>query len=445
MFREKGYIPESETEKPKKPEGQEVSRRDFLKIAATAFGTLALSNEAKAGIASISSESLSDQIIIKESKNENEVTVVPEYQRVMDKILISIPNTNKEGEKKESDDISEVTPYLKNLYNDLLKNLPKYTQIEIIVSPADRLRTEKMIAEMGLADRANYHQASDDSGMIEAWAQDLGEAVSVNGEEKFIVPLTAITKENPATNKRITSRRKLIEQTFGKQGVLEAPFFFEGGNVTFDQTEDGLRIFIGYDDLIDTQYYYQQKKDEKTISEIAKMISKQFGGAEVVVMGNGFQSEFMPHIDQSFIILADKKAALNKIDDNSDAAKKLRFQQSQLEALGYQVKNIDITQNDLDNSYSSVNAIPFVDKITGEKKIIFPVFPTEVNGDFKNSQAIAEKDLKEKGLQAFKTYQQLGYKPIPVRDFSHVIKGNVHCISNVLARQDNKSSSEIFA
>jgi hypothetical protein len=143
--------------------------------------------------------------------------------------------------------------------------------------------------------------------------------------------------------------------------------------------------------------------------------------------------------------LADNRAAVNIINDGSETARTQRFQQAQLAALGYEISLIEATQNDLENSYSSTNAIPFIDKRTGERKIIYPVFPGETKEDFKNYQSISENDLQGKGLKAFATYKQLGYTPIPVRDFSHIVKGNTHCISNVLAKRETDFESEISA
>jgi hypothetical protein len=71
-----------------------------------------------------------------------------------------------------------------------------------------------------------------------------------------------------------------------------------------------------------------------------------------------------------------------------------------------------------------------VDAETGQKKIIFPVFPGEVKVAAQGR--LTRDHLTGKALAAYRAYEAAGYLPIPIRDFAHIVGGNTHCIANVL-------------
>lgn len=114
----------------------------------------------------------------------------------------------------------------------------------------------------------------------------------------------------------------------------------------------------------------------------------------------------------------------------SPEQRQIEATRSRLKALGYRTVAIDHTQADVESYRVSTNAVPFVDAETGQKKIIFPVFPGEVKGTLQGRLTIA--DLKGKSLAAYRAYEAAGYLPIPIRDFAHLVGGNTHCITNVL-------------
>lgn len=454
MNPERGGVSPAEKE-DRDTNDKKTSRRDFLKFAGATIAGLALgTNQAEAGISKVVTmkkekpnwdEILDKQIIVKEQIGEDEIAVTPEYERELKRILISIPTNDYGGKKRDTGSPEKADQYLRRLYTDLLKSLPEYTEIEIILQPDDQILVEMMIKNLGIKNKITFHLVDSEIGNIEEWAQDLGEAIKVNGQEKFLKPLSLSLDDNLQATKRVKTRNQSIDQAFGSANVVPASFYFEGGNITYDKTDDGLRVFVGYNDIDNTQYYYEKNGVKKTLEEIAKMISNQFGGAEVVIMGTERQPKEIFHLDQSFIILADQQVVLNKIDDETPAAESLIIMRKQLENLGYKISNIDLSQSDLTNSFISTNAIPYVDKQTKERKIIFPVFPGEVNGNFDNLAELTPDILQGKGKQTFEIYQKLGYRPVPVRDFSHVLKGNTHCISNVLAKLEKGETDEVLA
>ncbi|HXV63942.1 MAG TPA: hypothetical protein VEK15_24800, partial [Vicinamibacteria bacterium] len=73
---------------------------------------------------------------------------------------------------------------------------------------------------------------------------------------------------------------------------------------------------------------------------------------------------------------------------------------------------------------------PYVDKTTGQRRLLFPIFPGELA---EGALAVNRETLRAKGRRAFDLYQELGYEASPVRDLTHHLGGNTHCIVNVLS------------
>lgn len=81
-------------------ENKGVSRRDFLKIIGGALAYLSLPESVKAGVAGVKKNdhnqenppvSIKNQIIEKET-SVDQVEITPEYQRNMEKVLLSVPS-----------------------------------------------------------------------------------------------------------------------------------------------------------------------------------------------------------------------------------------------------------------------------------------------------------------------------------------------------------------
>lgn len=79
---------------------------------------------------------------------------------------------------------------------------------------------------------------------------------------------------------------------------------------------------------------------------------------------------------------------------------------------------------------SSVNVVPFFDREAGRKRVLLPVFPGELSED---ATVVDRRALGGKAAVAFDLYRDLGYEPSPLRDVTHTLGGNTHCIVNVLS------------
>src|SRR3989344_3553118 len=122
-----------------------------------------------------------------------------------------------------------------------------------------------------------------------------------------------------------------METILGRSRLVQAPFFFDGGNFMADKRPDGsTTVFIGHNDV------YIANAPRIIAEEIAphtlKTISDFFCGANVVVMsppGNEQpdrfgnlaavkqQSIYAFHIDQSFVLLDNQRAVVAQLDPAS--------------------------------------------------------------------------------------------------------------------------------
>ena len=83
--------------------------------------------------------------------------------------------------------------------------------------------------------------------------------------------------------------------------------------------------------------------------------------------------------------------------------------------------NIDTSVDNILNHQYYVNAIPYVDAVTGKRTLLMPVFSKGKNQ--------LDKELISKNTAAF---ESLGYKVVHVPTKADKINGGIHCLLNVL-------------
>lgn len=400
-------------------------RREFLgKLGWGAVGAAGL-YLAGEGISSLFTEG-------KEIGEKREIQ--PEYRRTMRKVLISM--NLKHGNLGTGADTTDL----------IERTLPDYTEIACVVpaSQADAIKQwfskryeQRSVEWIEVADK--YLSADD------FWTQDWGELVTIDGKEGFVVPMVPHKDNGNFNNEerdQIRNLHEVAKLVFGLDKIREADFCFAGGNLLVDQTPDGTTVFIGYDDVMKTKEDYRLRGNDISNEEIAARISRQFGGANVRIMGSDKQSAISFHLDQSFLLLEGKVAVVNELTGDAEqkdmqGAAQQRYYKEQLENAGYTVHTL---HQEHFGPYQSVNALPFVDQRDGQKKIIYPVFGNELAGDYDTPGTLLTKErLKGKALEAYTLFEQLGYQPLPTRDFAYhprydqITTGSLHCA--VLARE----------
>ncbi len=362
------------------------------------------------------------------------LTAVPDYERTIERLVLSVPGEILREPGASGDTGRRVpvsTAFLQEVYGSLLAALPAYTTIDVVAAESDRRRVAQLFAAIAGGRRFTLHALDDPSVEPDLWAQDLGEAFVADGAPRFLVSMPA--SEEDEYNRRITRSREVVALAlFGRDAVTRADFVFEGGNLSVDRAGDGLRVFVGYNDLLMTERAYRALGRRITVRGAAERVSAWLGGAEVVVMGTDTQSPWLPHIDQAFALVGDRTAVVNVLDEGASKERRQLAQfRAQLEALGYRTLAIATRDEDVRNYRTSTNALPFVDRTTSRRTVIFPVFPGEAREG--TGGALTGSDLIGKGRAAFAAFGEAGCTPVPIRDFSHVAGGSVHCITNVIA------------
>jgi agmatine/peptidylarginine deiminase len=422
----------------KKPD--KVDRREFMKRAGRvvlgAAGTMGVGgilnpDSAWAGLRrkEVRDKSFIENQIIEQAESPNNLEFTPEYERNIDKILISIPQKSEREKHK-----MPLKQYLFATYGDLVKALPNYSQIKCLVSQEDAAEVKEFFEDYEISIEIEP-TAVEDYG-IELWAQDFGEMVEINGERRFIATSSVENERGGESNQRKKNIKRNINKIFGEEKIWETDFQFEGGNIFFDDFDGEKRLFIGFSDIEETVRVKASKGITMTKREVARAISKELGGVKVIVMNNEGQNVNLPHLDQSMVFLSNKKVMVCNYD-KPDYIKKMHDNYTlQLKLQGYEVIPLELKEEDFFNHFTPLNCIPYVDKATGEKKVILNVLEEYVEGDvfYKSKKLLKEEDLKGSALKTYQQFKKAGYEPTIVRDFiTHFRRGSVHCISNVLS------------
>jgi hypothetical protein len=333
--------------------------------------------------------------------------VRPEYERTLSRALVCFPDASKDTDPKA------LARFLDFAFADLRNVLPSYTSVHV----AARRNPPGF-------EGARVTRVEDPAIEIELWAQDLGEAVFHEGRERFLVARRMPSSMGPP-GKMSVDRKRVAETVFGEEAVTEAPFVFEGGNLAFGAS----LVLVGRNDVSRT---IAASGETRSRRQVLDDVATTFGGVEVVEMGIEPQSPLLQHIDQAFVLLESQVAVACRIQGGGleTESRQLQYYAGQLRELGYRVLFLDHRASDLTSYRSSINVVPFFDREAGRRRVLLPVFPGELAEEAK---VVDRKALRGKGALAFDLYRDLGYEPSPLRDVTHPLGGNTHCILNVLS------------
>ncbi len=301
---------------------------------------------------------------------DESVSVTPEYERHLKKILITIPvGYGFPGLATRNLRLPVRIQMIESAYESLLDALPDYTEVHIALRTADEGPLKPWLKRVESQHQVHLHRLNDVTAETDLWAQDVGEALTVGRSTHFLVSMDV----DPAMERNqhiAASRQQIARAVFGVSSVIKAPFVFEGGNLEFDRVGDRYRILIGFNDLLLSIDNYNAIKKRFSRARLLEAIAEQFGVDDVIVMGREEQSPYLFHIDQAFILLADRVAVVNRIvaAKSSREERQLQYYNSQLKALGYRIITIDNTQTEIERRHTSTNAIPYVDHEPGRKR-----------------------------------------------------------------------------
>lgn len=298
------------------------------------------------------------------------------------------------------------------------------------------------------------------------WGRDFGVTILKGPEKKPVLITSSRRSWDGDLMEYADERAKQIAaartKLFAHAGidVVEAPFPFEGGNISFD---DQGRVFIGYDvlftrtsddaesELTDAQRASRSETQKRQMEERVARVKEYFKATDVVVLGSERQSDLY-HTDLSVLILPGKQALITWFPDDyvesapSADRKKLRAGvrdqqvviEQQLKDAGLAVHRVMHSAKELDSSNVSINAIPFTRD--GKRHVLIPVYRDQRVDQSKllsPDHTYQEDDVRHdsSAIAAAKACRALGYQVVFV-GASGIGFSGIHCILNQLARAE---------
>ncbi len=339
-----------------------------------------------------------------------------EYSRKLTEILLSIHYSTK----------NDKDPLFAHL--PLLRRLPKYTKVNLIVPKRMRDEIWKEIQKNRMADRVTLHEVDTwylkENGVelihdTTQWAQDLLEmAYDENGTSYLLAPATRyqINDLSRSDNRYL----KKLENSTRK--VIYLPLFFRGGNILLGKSEKRI-LFIGEREFINNRSdYHNSLFVHPNHDEVISLYKKMTGADKIVTVKN---SRNLFHIDMAMSFISDGRAALIKpIDENNLSADDSAAIQSIEAALienGFKITYIPTTVDRINTFKSPVNIVIYEHLDNGNTEALVPLF----------DDVVIEKGSSLNDL-IFETYHNAGINPIYIENRFHSAKGNLHCAISVL-------------
>ncbi len=372
--------------------------------------------------------------------------IVPEYRRTLSRVVLSVPADNGSLE----------------LQKPILDNLPAYSAITMLIPRGVEEDMQYKLRNAGYRERIKFvtydpEFVFDGSLMLlnngrgfnenpvrerlpvqlgTRWAQDLFvPVVDPNASLKVVTPPFYMGFwRNRSGSNGLRSDNSFLEAIEGA-GIADAsiPVAFTGGNIRFGETGGRTIAFCGSDILLNTAALYSLSP-ELAVEEhvVAEILARVFGVDRVVVIGAGDrQPSLMYHLDQAFLLLEGGVACVTRVTGDRDKFKRyardiaaveayLEKVREELVAAGFAILHIDTSVHNVLRSEYYVNAIPYIDRETGEKRLLMPVFEAIIRSD---TEVLAEN---------IKRIQTLDYEVVPVPTRAGRLKGGIHCLVNVL-------------
>lgn len=390
-----------------------------------------------------------------QSRNQYSYEIIPEYDRMMEKIVISLPTKN-----------SFVTALSLDSHFEILQYLPNYTQIEMIL-PENRVKEIKTrLTKHPIQNKITFYPfktrtlkkghmylifAENDklvnSGPMEniiipkgtVWSQDLFEPAKLSNGKNLLLMSDAYKmfysdqgdNKGEAVN---VQPDNLFLKRLSSENIegMRTPLVFMGGNILVDQF-NGIKIaFCGGDVFKDTQIVWRAYyEDNLKKNDFIEMVKKYLNVDKVYILGSEKpQPSYMFHLDQAIILLPDGIAGITNIigsgsgqnlKDVNEIRSFLLETKSLFEKLGYKLIEIDTSINGVLNHQFYINSIPYIDKMTGQRMLLMPVSTQKPAAD--------EKALISKNISAFNS---VGYDVVIVPSESTDFNGGIHCLINVI-------------
>ena len=379
----------------------------------------------------------------------NAGTVIPEYNRFLKKVAISLGHQN----------ITLAEKY------ELLERLPSYTGIYLILPDSSIQSVRSYLRDTQFGARTilfPYDSNSKDDGCLHfldqnsdsmvtekitrpvpvqfgtTWTQDLFEVVTNPDSTHRLVGSAVhmfLWTENNDNRDPVTDNDYLHRFASMGMEVIKLPIVFNGGNLLFDEIRGHRIAFCGGDIVRNTRTVREVFPGIAVPdSELVRIIKDAFNVDEVVIISgkNRPQPILMFHLDQAVLFLPGGVAGVTSIVGSLPDNPKARARIDEVEeylaglrgiltGLGYTVVAIETTVRNVLNYEYYTNAIPFIHAVSGERTLLMPVFS--------DGQSPVDCEIERKNTELF---ESLGYHVVPVPSLAQKVKGGPHCMVNVI-------------
>ena len=384
------------------------------------------------------------------SVQSRQFRIVPEYERHMERVVMSIS------------DGDAVPKY----HDEILSSLPDYTQIELMVPESHLAAIKEWSNDKPYRDRVRlvaydpryrkgarlYLLLPDEEHLVAVdtedyrlgsqqgtlWAQDLFEVATTSGNRTLL--LTACAHKCFQSDRYRRDARVVSDNAYlaclgaDDRDVRRLPLGFKGGNGLVDELAGKRIAFCGYDSVRSTRTVWQAFEGEEiSDAQVSEMVKSALDADEAVIVGGPRpQPEMMYHLDQAMLPLGGGTVAVARVvgqrprlEPDASRVKLVRAFLAQLRSMlvdtGYAIVDMDVTVENVLNYQHYVNAIPYVDKHSGQKTVLMPVFPAAMG---KQDQQLIRKNTR--------TLESLGYAVVCVPTRANELTGGIHCLVNVL-------------
>lgn len=332
----------------------------------------------------------------------------PEYTFTLDEVVMEVDWENA----REHNPIQAHEP--------VLQALPPYSRV-ILLAPEQSLRqVRKRLEALGLGEKVRVvanRVASDtpSSDGVTRWVRDL---MLVVRDDSGATLLTSLAHKN--YQEVFDNDLEYLNRIAGpRRHVLRAPIFLRGGNLLVAARAGRRILLVGRDELaMNRQWFVKTFNFTPPPNAVPDILKAATGVDDLIIVPN---SQSLFHLDMFIAPLADDTVGILAPQDPEAMAAADRDILAQartlLQRAGFRIVDIPTAVKWMKNFQSPANVVPFVDRDTGRRRVLLPVFE-EPGGDGPSQ-----------GLNArvAAAYRSAGLDPIPVKDIFHLRRGSIHC------------------